>query len=542
MVKKLYICRECGHVYPEELSEYIENKIQVYCEMCGTPFSLVGVDFKRSSPLAPSEQKGPYIPYKRGDKSKSKLSGLIKALNKISYLPLLIFAGIVLGTNFQIIFIQYEWLNFLIKSLIIGITALFITFYDINRITPKVKEEKYDEIVLDAFCYGILGCIIFGTGVILLIKGVFIIIYVMANPKEEKNKVYHFGLKLKNSINYFSAKAGLIIILLVAFNIFENIATIQFIPFGLDYIINILAGFEDWLRILIVVVIIIGFCLIPITILSIDLRKRDKIARKKIFTFGDAISVIILGIFGTIIFGIGIFIFLKGLLLLSLFVGKPFDTEKFESTQAQQVVESTKRDSFKEPIDLQPKDEPSIIPTVDEITQEKIPQIIEEEETTEKTSVREEEEKEEVEVIKEITETTAELAEKAEKKPEVQLKLHESLLPVKNEKDKKLVREYFSKIFNVLSKDLRAQIKDLSIPKKERKELLKELAFLNRQEQEKYIRAIIELYKELPIKLIERIRKLPNIKPKYYEKIIEQLKFMDDEEQLKFVQFLEKNA
>jgi hypothetical protein len=542
MVKKLYICRECGHVYPEELSEYIENKIQVYCEMCGTPFSLVGVDFKKTSPLAPSEPKGPHIPYKRGDFRKSKLKRLIEALNKISYLPLLIFAGIVLGTNFRAIFFQYDWLNYLIKSLIIGLTALFITFYDINHISSKIKEEKYDEIVLDSFCYGILGCIVFGTGVILLIKGIFILIYVMANPKEEKNKVYHFGLKLKNSINYFSAKAGLIIIFLVAFSIVENIASAQFILFGLDYIINILAGFEEWLRILIVVVIIIGLCLIPITILSIDFRKRDKIARKQIFTFGDAISVIILGTFGTVIFGIGIFIFLKGLLLLSLFVGKPFDIEKFESTQARQVDVSTKRDSFKEITDLQHKEEPSIIPTVNEIKQDKIPLIIEEEEMGEKPSVREEEKKEEVEVIKEITETTSESPEKAEKKPEIKLQLHESLLPVKSEKDKKLVREYFSKIFNVLSKDLRAQIKELNIPKKERKELLNELAFLNREEQEKYIRAIIELYKELPIKLIERIRKLPNIKPKYYDKIIEQLKYMDDEEQLEFVQFLEKNA
>ena len=82
----------------------------------------------------------------------------------------------------------------------------------------------------------------------------------------------------------------------------------------------------------------------------------------------------------------------------------------------------------------------------------------------------------------------------------------------------------------------------MNIPKRDRKELLKELAFLNKLEQEKYIRAVIDLYKEIPIKLIERIRKLPNIKPKYYDKIIEQLKFMDDEEQLEFVQFLEKNA
>jgi hypothetical protein len=517
-------------VYPEELSEYIENKIQVFCEMCGTPFSLVGVDFKKTSPLAPSGPKRPHIPYKGLDKSKSKLSGLIMALNKISYLPLLIFAGIVLGSNFQVIFYQYDWLNFLIKSLIIGITALFIAIYDINHISSKIKEEQYDEIVLDAFCYGILGCIVFGTGVILLIKGIFIIIYVIANPKEEKNKVYHFGLKLKNSINYFSAKAGLIIMLLVTFGIFENYATLQYIPFGINFIISTLAGFEDWLRILIVIAIIIGFCLIPITILSIDFRKRNKIARKQIFTIGDAVSVLILGIFGTVIFGIGIFIFLKGLLLLSLFVGKPFDTEKFESTQVKQVDERT--------IDLREKEVPILIPQSDELARERVIKVKEEEERGEEPFER----KEEPEIIEEVSETVAEIPEKVEKESEVKLKLHESLLPVKNEKDKKLVREYFSKIFNVLSKELRAQIKDLKIPKKEKKELLKELAFLNRQEQEKYIRTIIELYKELPIKLIERIRKLPNIKPKYYDKIIEQLKFMDDEEQLEFVQFLEKNA
>ncbi len=540
MVKKLYICRECGHVYPEELSEYIENKIQVYCEMCGTPFSLEGIDFKNPPSLAPSEPKGPHIPYKRAEKSKSKLIGLIKALNKISFLPLLIFAGIVLGSNFQVIFFQFDWLNYLIKSLIIGLTALFITFYDINHISPKIKEEQYDEIVLDAFCYGILGCIVFGTGVILLIKGIFIIIYVMTNSKEEENKLYHFGLKLKNSINYFSAKAGLIIILIAAFGLFEIFTSMKFVPFGFNFIIERLASLDEWLRVIIVIVIIIALCLIPIIILSIDVRRRDKIARKQIFTFGDAISVIILGIFGTVVFGIGIFIFLKGLLLLLLFIGKPFDSEKFEATQAQKVDESIKRDTFEEIIDVQPKDEPSIIPTVDKIKEDKIPEIREEEEKEEKPFEREEQKKEEV--IEEITETTTELPQKVEKKSEVELKLHESLLPVKNEKDKKLVREYFTKIFYVLSKDLRAQIKELKIPKKEKKELLKELAFLNRQEQEKYIVAIIDLYKELPIKLIKRIRKLPNIKPQYYDKIIEQLKFMNDEEQLEFVQFLEKNA
>jgi predicted HAD superfamily phosphohydrolase len=112
---------------------------------------------------------------------------------------------------------------------------------------------------------------------------------------------------------------------------------------------------------------------------------------------------------------------------------------------------------------------------------------------------------------------------------------------VKNEKDKKVVKEYFSKIFNVLSKELREKIKELDIPKEDRKEILKEVAFLNEIEQQKYIEILKELYSEFPIKLIERIRKLKNVIPQHYEKIIEQLKYMDFNEQLDFVQFLENN-
>ena len=538
MVKKLYICRECGYVYPEELSEYIENKIQVFCERCGTPFSLEGVNFKRSTPTPPSEPRVPYSPYKR----KSKLSGFIKFLNKISYLPLLIFGGILLGSTFQVIFFPSITLDFF-KSIIIGLGALLICLYDINRISPKIKEEKYDEIVLDSFCYGILGCIIFGTGVILLIKGIFIIIYVMANPKEEKHKVYRFGLKLKNSINYFSAKAGFIIILFVVYVSIGNTHIAQFFQLSIDYLISRIAGLGPLIGSIVIVVVILGICLIPLGILIIDLRRKKKIAYKQLFSFGDAIGVFILGIFGTAIFGIGIFILFKGILLFLLFVGKPIETEPFERVEIQ--VETPKNQApqkfiapieYKE-IDFQRKEEPEIVRIEDKeqrVSVEEGKEIAEEPIDSQEKEIEKE--------IKEHSQEPIEAPEELDKNSEVKLKLHESLLPVKNDKDKKLVREYFTKIFNVLSKDLRDQIKELNIPKKERKELLKELAFLNKQEQEKYIRAIIDLYKELPIKLIERIRKLPNIKPQYYEKVIEQLKFMDDEEQLEFVHFLEKNA
>jgi len=55
MDKKLYICRSCGYGFPKELSELIENKVQVYCEMCGTPFSMAGIKFKQASVKTPGK-------------------------------------------------------------------------------------------------------------------------------------------------------------------------------------------------------------------------------------------------------------------------------------------------------------------------------------------------------------------------------------------------------------------------------------------------------------------------------------------------------
>ena len=149
-------------------------------------------------------------------------------------------------------------------------------------------------------------------------------------------------------------------------------------------------------------------------------------------------------------------------------------------------------------------------------------------------------------ILKKHLKKTEKLKKEIEKKStpekEYELKLHESLLPVSDEKDKELVKQYFSKIFAVLSKDAKTQINKLKISKKEKNELLEELAFLTKEEQAKYIEAIISIYQEIPKKLIERIRKLPNVKPEHYDKIIKQLKYMDTQEQIKFIQFLEENA
>ena len=206
---------------------------------------------------------------------------------------------------------------------------------------------------------------------------------------------------------------------------------------------------------------------------------------------------------------------------------------KSEPSQKIQPIEE--KDTIKKEEELQ-KIEDEIIPQEQETvevkpTKKPIKEISEEIKSTDEIK------KEEVEI------ETSDIEKTEEKKgdPSI-LRLHESLLPVKNEKDKKIVKEYFSKIFNIISKDLRKQILELDIPKKERKNIIKELAFIAEEEQLKYLEALKGLYEEIPHKLLERIRKLPNLKPKYYDKLVEELKYMDSAQQFEFVQFLEKNA
>jgi len=531
MPPKIYICRECGYGFPPELSHLIENKIQVYCEMCGTPFSLAGVEFKQPK-VQPQESR--FKPYSREalkDRSRRKFSKAIKVLDHLSYLPILIFSSIFITTNWMYIG-QGNWIASLISNILIALVGFLIVIYDLKRITPKVKEEKYDEIVLDTFCFGILGCIIYGTGTILLIKGILIIIYSSIYHKSEKNKVYTFGLKLKNSINHFSGFAGFVILMLVIAFILNGTINASNIYYGLDLLRQSLGSLNAIISWTIISTVIAAMVLFPVILLIIDIRKRSTTRHKTIFKFGDFISYFIIGVISTTIYATGIFILLKSILIFLLFVGKPLDWEEeliVPSRKHEERMIQQKPITFEEDIPPPEKRE-------EFLEKKPSPRDQEELKIAPKTP---ETEKEEILVEKaEELKEESDLAE--ESKKEKELRLHESLLPVKDEKDKKVVKRYLTKIFNVVSKDIKDRIMELDIPKDDKKEILKELAFLAKKEQIKHIEAIAELYKEIPYMLIERIRKLPNVDPEHYDKIVAQLKYMDFEEQMEFVQFLEE--
>ena len=533
MDKTLFVCRSCGYGFPKELSELIENKVQVYCEMCGTPFSLAGIRFKQAS----VKLSGKSIPIRSRssirDKKKLKLDKAIKKLNKFDCIPIAIFSILVIILN--LIFIISGGINLLISSYLIVGSGVLIIIYDSKYISPKIKSDSYDDIALDAICYGILGCIIYGTGVILLIKGILIFIYSIQNHESNHHKAYNFGLKLKNSINNFSAKAGFVILLLVLSGTFSGLIDVYFLRFQEDY--------ANGLPLVVIVGIIsaiVAILLIPISVLIIDSKLRVKIREKREFTGRDALRTFILGAIGTAFLNIGIFILLKSILLFLLFVGKPIDLiekprlkEKESEIVPAQKVEPIEAVVKKEELQLVEQDNSPPEPKLQAIsTKKELPSEEEEE-----VKVIEEAHKKEI-----VEEQPPKLKEIKKKEKEIKLRLHESLLPVKNEKDRKVVKEYFSKIFKIISKDLRKQILELDIPKKQRKEILKELAFLAEEEQLKYIGALRNLYETIPEKLIERIRKLQNVKPQYYDKIVEELKYLDKEEQIEFVIFLEKNA
>jgi len=523
----VYICNECSYAFPSELSNLIEQKTQVYCERCGSPFVLEGVKFKPAK--TPVTRKSiPLIAL--SEKDSSNLDKFIQFLNKISFLPIFIFTFIHFGMIAEIAVNWDNWISILFNNLSLGLIGLFLLLYDKVYIAPKVREKKYNEIFLDSLCWGILGCILYGTGVIILIRGVFIIIYVATDQKNKDLKVYDYGLLAKNSLNFLSTKAGFVIILMGIYRAFSDKI---YIPRDDSKIIT----FPYSIEVRLILVIYFVLLLLAFVALILDRSLKSDIKVKEKFELGDSIKFIIIGVMGTVFFASGIFILLKGVLLFVLFVGTPSDKLQIPPTEEKPVYspEAYKRDKpqIKPDIEVrkgEPK-EPTIEPTP-------LTTMPKEKDIIPDRGVKIEEELAKVEKLEEILVKE----DKERKEEDIELRLHESLLPVKNEKDKKLVKEYFSKIFAVLSKDLRQQISKLKISKNEKRELLEELAFLTKEEQVKYVETLVDLYKEIPKKLIERIRKLPNVKLQYINNLIDQLKYMDAQEQIKFVQFLEENA
>ncbi|MFX1591062.1 MAG: hypothetical protein ACFFCL_00075, partial [Promethearchaeota archaeon] len=319
---KVYICRECSYVFPDELSHLIESNIQVYCERCGSPFILEGVKFK-PAPTPYMREKKTY--HTLSERKSSSLDKSIQFLNKISFIPLFIFTCVSFGLIAEIALFNYNWVSILFDRLFHSFIGLFLLTYNRTYIAHKVRERKYNEIFLDSFCWGILGCIMYGIGVIMLIQGVFILFYVLTDPKNKEFKIYDYGLLAKNSLSYFSTKGGLLIVLL---GLYRGFSDGIYLLNGAKKIINLPFNIQIPLGFFIYSI----FLIIALVILLINSRIKKEINEKQKFASSDSVKFIILGILGCMFFAAGIFILLKGILILFLSFGKP--TEKVQEKVA----------------------------------------------------------------------------------------------------------------------------------------------------------------------------------------------------------------
>ncbi|MFO8019166.1 MAG: hypothetical protein R6U96_11060 [Promethearchaeia archaeon] len=502
--KKKYVCKECGHILSTELSELLEKKVQVYCEKCGTPFELEGIKLKERNFNKKEEEKQPKYQHEReikplSEDQKKGFIKLIQILNKISFFPLFIVSILILIGITDIIEFNL-WISTLPERIFLGTSGILISLYDIKYISPQIKANNFEKVVLDAFCWGILGSIILGSGSLILIKGIFVFLYALFYPEDPQRKLFDFGLYMKDSFNNFSAMGGVIIILLRFSALFSGLA----LDFPLAPLITFLA-----------------LSSVALTIDYIYYRKELK--EKWNYDIFDSIGLLIIGILGVLFFAAGIFIMLKSILIFFLIFGEP------SQSYLNRVQKGEKKKKGK-----QKKQKPTPGQRKENKREKKIYKDRKKKIQSAKVQRRVSELKSEEKDLKKA---------RKEKEKELELRLHDSLLPVKDKEDKKVVKKYFSKIFTILSRDIREQIYELDIPREEKRDLLKELAFLSKEKQVRYMKEIVNLYKEdIPEKLVMKIRNLPNLKEKHYQKIVNKLKTMNPEEQIEYVQFLEKHA
>ncbi|MBY9008042.1 MAG: hypothetical protein KGD63_14975 [Candidatus Lokiarchaeota archaeon] len=563
MSKKIYICNECGFHFPSQLSNLIENNVKVFCEKCGTPLNIIGTNFierkfksdEKTNRWEKWEIQKKYTYPHKESKSYPVLYNAIQKLNNISYIPLLIVSIFSICLSLEYFFNPVDpWYIILVRQSLLGIFGILIAMYDKIIIKKKIKEGKLGEVIVHSFWIGMLGSFVYGVGIFIMVKGILVFFYIILIREKKKLSTYDIFLYIKNSYNQFSSLIGFILLTYVAYSLFQDGTYVQIQSLITDIIQNI-DNIEALKNLIIAnLFIIIGTGLLVLTILCliIDYSYRKNIQNTQSFEGIVAIRTFILGVIASSFFSVGIFILFKAITIYILIIIKPADyiekelTLKLEPSESQlgakrenevkkeelppiQRINPYKKSQESKPSEIKKEEIQREIIKIKEETPSKIPENEEKLEKEIPTKSEEKKSKKEEQEIK--------------KDKEIELQLHESILPVKNKKDQKLVKEYFSKIFNLLSNDIREKIKELKIPKYEKEELLKELAFLTKEQQVKYMEAIINLYQEkIPRILVNKIRKLPNVKPEQYNKIIEQLKYMDSDEQIEFVQFLEKYA
>ena len=242
--------------------------------------------------------------------SLENINKFIYFVDKISYIPALSVSIIFFVFYLEILVNPFDWLNLSSTYLLGAIIGFSIYSYDKNRISTKIHNEEYDHIILDAFCWGIIGCLFHGTGILILIKSLAIIYYkhgeiTLSNKDVIKRRDLNIEINLYNSINTLASLAGFVIILLV----FYNLGIISFITIITQVATgNLQTLFDPFFIFLITATMILLFDYGSDEFFKINSNYNSKAGTKDL----------IKGVIGCCFYGAGIFILFRGIIIVFL--------------------------------------------------------------------------------------------------------------------------------------------------------------------------------------------------------------------------------
>ncbi len=239
---------------------------------------------------------------------------VIQFLNKISYIPVLIVAIYNLFFLLELIVNFSNWFNIILTNLLAGSIGLIIVNYDQGKISPKIKQQQFNSVIVDSFCLGVLGCIYYGAGTIILIKAIVVGLYLIwdfsPNSKvNSKNKANlnkgNVSFQVYDSLREFSGIGGILIILMAFY--FLGIPTLikwkdMLLNFDVSFIVDPFF-----------ILLMMGF-----TAIVIDYNTKDLIRLKEEFNTKDVSNQFFLGILGCVYFCAGIFIVMKACVIFFL--------------------------------------------------------------------------------------------------------------------------------------------------------------------------------------------------------------------------------
>lgn len=526
-------CSECGYRFPPDLISLVNSGTVCYCEKCGTKISPKSLGIGKTSSTediyedeSPSysktsttyEQKlksfEQYKSHHHRHKSPDRLKHLdnwIQNLNSIS-VPFGVFF-LVVGTISTISGLVMDrgphampmfW--YLLVALFLGIATIQ---HDQKIFKPAIEKGDYSSRGIQEFIWGVIGCIGFGTGAIIMLKSFFLMGYTgQDTEKYPRLSSKTWARKVITVLNDASWRlCGLLLVPMIGVVSYTLTERAGMGPLQLMFLIFL------------VVTTLVDAAVIRPKLAAIMSSPKDEPVKADL-----GVYTIALGIIGCIAYGAGTLVLIKGLIVLL------YGFNAFKGPITPETVEQPVDTNFV----------PRVIPHIEQ--RETITQEIPQKPTIPSVPS---------EPSKLISQEPPAITPLAPKPAPSEFKTLQDLPVVKGEtvstssglnfEEQEIVKIYLNRVYTVLSAKIRDRVLRLNIPDHDKAEILKEFVHLDEQQQEEFLEEFEVLNQKVPPEFVGRILRL-EIPKHQKDKLVEQLEYMSVEDQAEFVAEMERTV